>query len=93
MPDTKLQPTSKDSAMRTPQFAIHNTISLRKWKKTYKTLTFGLFKNLKKKLKFGLFEILIFFLNLKSYVLKPASTALLWGSLGNTWQASAVLQA
>ena len=55
-----MQLTSKDSAMRTPQFAIHNRISLHKWKITYKTLTFALFKSLKK-LKFGLLEILIFF--------------------------------
>jgi len=27
MPDTKLRPTSKDSAMRTPQIAIHIWIS------------------------------------------------------------------
>jgi len=33
MPDTKLQPKSKDSAMSKLQFQ-HNWISLHKWKKT-----------------------------------------------------------
>jgi len=41
MPDTKLQPTSKDSAMRTPQFTIFIIEYHYASEKTPKTLKFG----------------------------------------------------